>query len=73
MRTTSTTKNERDHRLFDVSEGLGNRPSCWTTALQDSFRGSSRSASFSMICNFSLFMLVRLAGLPDAKHVPRSG
>jgi phosphatidylinositol 4-kinase type 2 len=31
-------ENEHDHRLFDVSEGLGNRPFYWTTSLQDSFR-----------------------------------
>ncbi|KAF9650860.1 hypothetical protein BDM02DRAFT_3092313 [Thelephora ganbajun] len=31
-------EHEQDHRLFDVSEGLGNRPFYWTTALQDSFR-----------------------------------
>jgi len=53
-------EHERDHRLFDVSEGLGNQPSYWATALQESFRGSSRSASFSMIRNSRLFMLIRL-------------
>lgn len=31
-------EHEHEHRLFDVSEGLGNRPFYWTTALQDSFR-----------------------------------
>jgi phosphatidylinositol 4-kinase type 2 len=31
-------ENEHDHRLFDVSEGLGNRPFYWTASLQDSFR-----------------------------------
>ena len=31
-------EHEHEHRLFDVSEGLGNRPFYWTTSLQDSFR-----------------------------------
>jgi len=41
-------EHEHDHRLFDVSEGLGNRPFYWTTALQDSFREELEKCVFPL-------------------------
>lgn len=48
-------EHEYEHRLFDVSEGLGNRPFYWTTALQDSFREELEKCAFLCVIVISTF------------------
>ena len=69
-------EHEYDHRLFDVSEGLGNRPFYWTAALQDSFRLElEKCVIFYLLYPSNHFMLVqaRHSGLPDVEHGPWIG
>lgn len=69
-------ENEHDHRLFDVSEGLGNRPFYWTAALQDSFREElEKCVGFCLVHPPTLFMFAQAChpGLPDVEHGPWFG
>lgn len=68
-------ENEHDHRLFDVSESLGNRPFYWTTALQDSFRQELEKCVVLYAADHSrVFMSFQACDprLPDVEHRPRS-
>jgi len=69
-------EHEDDHRLFDVSEGLGNRPFYWTTALQDSFREElEKCVTFYTVSHSGRLILVQACDsrLPDVEHRPGFG
>ena len=69
-------EHEHDHRLFDVSEGMGTRPFYWTTALQDSFREElEKCVVFRAVCCSGRSILVQAGhpGLPDVEYRPRFG
>jgi hypothetical protein len=69
-------ENEHDHRLFDVSEGLGNRPFYWTASLQDSFREElEKYVVLTAIYHSLSYMPLQAcdSGLPDVEHRSRFG